>query len=148
MTLANLNLSEAANAGFRLVIVHPVERTPLKGADDGPVYIDLFGRDAACVVAKQREQRNKLVEEASKKLPFSAAAQDLRDAELLAVATHGWGNIPKAWLTPGGTDETPVEFTEGNAVMLYTNAGVAWLREQVVEAFDARGNVLRSSAKA
>lgn len=148
MSLANLNLSAAANAGFRVVIVHPVDRTPLTGADEGPVYIDLFGRDADCVVKTQREQRNKLVEDASKKLPFSAAAQDLRDAELLAVASYGWGNIPKAWLTPGGEDEAPAEFSADNAILLYTNPGVNWLREQIVEAFDARGNVLKTSRKA
>ena len=148
MSLAKFNLTAAAAAGFSVVIVHPVDRTPLTGTDGQPVQIHLLGRDADIVVAKQREQRNKMVEEASKKLPFSAAAQDLREAELLATATTGWDNIPKAWITPGGDDETPVEFTEGNAVMLYTNAGVAWLREQITEAFDARGNVLKASRKA
>lgn len=148
MSLANLNLSAAANAGFDVVIVHPDERIPLKGADGKPVCIHLLGRDADIVVAMQREQRNKLVEDASKKIKFSAAAQDLRDAELLATATTGWDNIPKAWLTPGGEDEAAAEFSEGNAVMLYTNPGVNWLREQVVEAFDARGNVLKTSRKA
>lgn len=148
MSLANLNLVAAANAGFVVTIVHPVDRTPLKGADGKPLEIQLLGRDADVVVAKQREQRNKLVEEASKKIPFSAAAQDLRDAELLATATIGWSNIPKAWLTPGGDDETPAEFSESNALQLYTNPGVNWLREQIVEAFDTRGNVLKTSRKA
>lgn len=146
MSLANLNLVAAANAGFSVVILHPVDRTPLKGAD-GPVVINLLGRDADIVVAKEREQRNKLVEEASKKIPFSAAAQDLRDAELLAIATTGWENVPKAWLTPAGTDEAPSDFSEGAAIQLYTNPGLRWLREQVVEQFDARGNVLKASLK-
>jgi hypothetical protein len=148
MSLANLNLAAAANAGFRVVIKHPVERVPLTGADGGEVYIDMRGRDSEIVVAKTREQRNLLVEEASKKIPFSAAANDLREAEVLSVAALGWGNIPKAWLTPNGEDETPAEFTEGNALLLFTNPGVNWLHEQVVEAFDARGNVLKASKKA
>lgn len=148
MSLSSLNLVAAANAGFAVTIVHPVDRTPLTGADGQPLQIHLLGRDADIVIARQREQRNKLVEEAAKKIPFSAAAQDLRDAELLATATTGWSNIPKAWLTPGGDDESPAEFSEGAAVQLYTNPGVAWLREQIVEAFDSRGNVLKTSRKA
>lgn len=148
MSLANLNLNAAANAGFRVVIKHPVDRVPLKGDDGGEVYIDMLGRDADVIVAKTREQRNLLVEEASKKIPFSAAAQDMRDAEVLAAAARGWANIPKAWLTPNGTDEAPAEFSEGNAILLFTNPGVNWLREQVVEAFDTRGNVLKASQKA
>jgi len=161
MSLTARNLAAAASVGTVMTVLDPDTRVPMKDAKGQDLTITLLGRDSEVVVAKQREQRNLMVGEMTKKVPYSAAAQDYREAEILVVATTGWSGIPKGWLRPitqeeldalgpDGVAELDEEapFSAENALALYTNHGVNWLHEQVSEHFDDRGNVLKALKKA
>lgn len=160
MSLSSLNLSARANVGTVMPVLHFETRVPLIAPDNTPVTISLLGRDAAPVVELDREIRNEMVEEASKGLKYSAAQAELRDAKRLAVGTTGWNGIPKGWLVNLTEEDLakmspedlaalddPAPFSEANAITLYTNPGMSWLRDAVKEWFDNRGKLLKASQK-
>lgn len=161
MSLANLNLSAAAKTGSVLKVIHFKTRIPLKTDAGLDVTITLLGRDSAKVVAKQRAQRNQAVEDVRNGVDFDSTAQDYRDAELLAAGTVSWQGVPQGWLVELSPEqiatmsseelaalEEPAVCNEANAIALYCNPGMNWLREQVVKHVDNRGNLLGDSATA
>lgn len=146
MSLASLNTAAAANEGRTMPVLHPTDRTPLKDEKGKPVTIDLLGRDSDVFVKAENAARNKAVEGIKEGVKFSSAAADLAGAETLARATTAWSGIPKGWID-GSDDETPVPHTFENAVALYSNKGVAWLRDQADKFIGDRGNFLKASPK-
>ena len=147
MSLTSLNTAVAANAGRTMLVLHPTDRTPLTDAKGRPVTVDLLGRDSDVFVQAENIARNKAVEAIKEGVKFSSAAADLAGAETLARATTGWSGIPKGWID-GTDDETPASFSFQNAVALYSNKGVAWLRDQADKFIGDRANFLSASPKA
>jgi len=148
MSLASLNMAGAANRGSIMTVRHPVDRTPLmfgEGDNKRPITITLLGKDSDEWIKAGRRARQAQRDAAMNRTPWTAADDDAQANEALAAATVTWEGIPAAWLTPNGTDETPVECTPANAAKLYANAGVNWLREQVDQHIGERGNLLKAS---
>lgn len=144
MSLASLNLSSASNKGRTMTVLHPEERTPLKTADGTVLTITLLGRDSDAFIRAERAAKSKAFEQVTKKGKFNPAESDQQTAETLAACTTAWSGIPVAWLTEGGEDESPAEFSRANAVALYTNPGLRWLKEQVDEFVGDRANFLQA----
>ena len=145
MSLANLNTASAANRGAEMTVLHPVDRVPLKQEDGSHVTMTLLGRDSDEFISAERRARKAAREAATKRLPYSPADEDRQGDSALAAATVSWNGIPAGWLEPGGTDETPVPFSPENAIKLYGNPGVRWLRDQVDEFIGDRANLLKAS---
>jgi len=144
MSLTSLNTASAANEGRAMPVLHPEDRTPLLDEKGKPVTITLMGRDSDAFIKAENAARNRAMEQLSKGVKFSAAAAERQTCETLARCTVDWSGIPKGWLD-GSDDETPVKLSEENAVALYSNPGVKWLRDQVDEFIGARANFLKRS---
>lgn len=144
MSLAQLNISTAANRGATLTILHPDDRVPLKQADGSPVTITVLGKDSDEFVRAERKARQQTREAMMRRQKYSAADEDRQGDAALAACTTGWSGIPAAWLEPGATDEAAAPFSIENAQKLYGNPGVRWLREQVDEFVGDRANFLRT----
>lgn len=147
MSLTSLNTAFAANAGRAMPVLHPVDRTPLLDAKKKAVVIDLLGRDSDAFIKAENEARSRAVDQMTKGVKFSAPAADHQACEALARATTGWSGIPTGWID--GTDnEDPAPFSYDNAMALYANPGVRWLRDQVDEFVGTRANFLKAAPKA
>lgn len=145
MSLASLNTSAAANRGAVMTVLHPVDRVPLKGADTQPITLTLLGRDSDEFTRAERNARKAAREAMVKRQAYSPADEDRMADAALAAATTGWSGIPMAWLEAGGTDETPAPFSAENALKLYGNPGVRWLRDQADEFIGDRANFMKAS---
>lgn len=147
MSLTSLNTAPAANAGRALNVLHPEKRTPLQWGPDGEqqnVVIVLLGKDSNAFIQAEEANRDKTMENMTEGAKFSSAEQRLKGAEILASCTTGWSGIPQGWLD--GTDnEQPAEFSCANAIKLYMNPGVAWVRDQVDKFVGTRANFLKAS---
>lgn len=146
MNLIALNTASAANEGRPMAVLHPDDRTPLTWGDKkDPLTITLLGKDSDAFIRDEQAARNKAVALATKGVKFSAAAQDRQVAETLAHCTTGWSGVPQGWID-GSEDESPAEFSFENAVALYLNPGVRWLRDQVDEFIAERRHFLKGKA--
>lgn len=141
MNLTDLNFADAADKGAALTLLHPTKRTPLVFGKSELVQIDLRGQDSDAFIEADNASRERAVEASRNGQKFSAAEADLRGAEILARATTGWRGIPQGWID-GTKDETPAKFSFENAVKLYTNRGVKWVRAQVDAFVGERANFL------
>lgn len=144
MSLTSLQTASAANEGRAMPVLHPTDRVPLLNDKKVPVTITVRGRDSDAFIKAENEARNRAVERTSKAVKFSAAASDLEACQTLARCTTGWQGVPAGWLD-GSDNEAPAEFSYDNAVALYTNPGVSWIREQVDQFVAARVNFLKSA---
>lgn len=143
MSLTSLNIASAANEGRVMPVLHPDDRTPLKGPDGNPVTITLMGQDSDAFIRSERTARNKMVDNMAKQVKFSAAASDQQAAETLAACTLDWSGIPAGWID-GSDDETPAEFSRDAAKALYASPGLRWLKAQVDEFVAERRNFLKA----
>lgn len=141
MSLTSLSTSTAANAGRTMTVLHPDDRVPLLADDKTPVTITLLGKDSDTFIKAQNAARNRAVEAVKKQMKFSSAAADLEASQTLARCTTGWTGIPRGWLD-GSDDETAADFSFENAVALYSNLGVRWVRDQVDEFVAERAHFL------
>lgn len=125
MDLNEIKIAEKSEEGEILTILHPVtyEETDIK--------IKLSGTDSA-------RYRNKIKQIAErekgkkKNNGIDIDAIDKRGSEILASCTLDWKGIQR-----GGVD---VPFTYENAVELYSDPNLRWLREQVDEFMSNRAN--------
>jgi len=145
MGLAKLQTAENANSGRKLHLEHPDERTPLffDEAKQVPVTLTLLGKDSQAYIKAERTNRNRAVENIKKRVAFSAAEDDRLGSETLARCTTAWEGVPQGWLD-GTDDEAPAEFSYENAVKMYENPGVAWVREQADDFIGKRANFLKA----
>lgn len=144
MDLLSLDVSPTANEGRALHLLHPAERTPLFGADKGPVTITLLGKDSDVFIKAERIIRNKRMEAMKKGGKHSAAEEDQEAWETLARCTTGWQGIPQGWID-GTADASPAEFSYASAVKLYQR--MRWVKEQVDEFVGTRENFLKASSQ-
>jgi len=145
MSLLSLNTAVAANEGRVMPVLHPDDRTPLTWGDKKkPLTLTLLGKDSDTFIKADQAMRSKAMALMTKGVKFSAAANDLQVAETLARCTTDWSGIPQGWVD-GSNSEEAAECSYENAVALYQNAGVSWLRTQVDEFVGERRNFLTSA---
>jgi hypothetical protein len=120
---------------FRLVLVHPVTRQPLRDAEGNEAYIDHYSGDSEAARKHQRAvTRRRLAMRG--RMKFTPEELEAEAIDSLVALTTGWYLVD----LHGSVIDTP--FTQENARELY---GLGWLREQVDESVADRGNFLRAS---
>jgi len=144
MNLASLNFAPAANSGAVMTVLHPIDRIPLETDGGDPVTITLLGRDSDAFIKAETAARQRAMDSLSKGSKVSVTDADRRGCESLARLVTGWQGIPEGWID--GTDSNdPADFSVENAMKLFLNPGVRWIRDQA-DAFVAdRGNFLKAS---
>lgn len=144
-SLSELNFADTADSGATLTVLHPVNGTPLKALDGENITITLYGIDSDVYVKANNASRDQSVEELRRRAKFSSSADGYRGSKILAKCTIGWHGVPKTWLGgEQGDDEVPYSYD--NALALYNNRGVKWLRDQVDEFIADRSNFLKASS--
>lgn len=141
MSLLSLSTATASNEGRAMPVLHPDDRTPLKGADKKPLTISLLGKDSDTFIQADQASRTKNMATMAKGVKFSAALMDQQVCETLARCTTGWTGIPQGWID-GSASEDPAKFSYDNALALYLNPGIRWLRDQADEFVGERRNFL------
>ncbi len=124
---------------FRLVILHPVSRQPLKDAEGKEAYVDIHSADSD--IAKKFDRK---VFRARLNMRGRGKVQpEQLEAEAvarLAALTTGW------YLLDLAGNHLDVSFSADNAEALYGNARVSWLREQLEEGSTDRENFSKASS--
>lgn len=116
---------------------HPVTDAPLVNNVDGKIMrVKLIGMDSPTFAAKSREFMNRRIKR--NKLNLGSAEQlEAEKAETLAACTVGWENMVN--------QGKPWEYSPENALALYMDPKLKWLREQVDEFIGDRANFLQPS---
>lgn len=144
MSLLSLNTATASNAGRVMPVLHPDDRTPLTfGKDKKALTLTLLGKDSDAFIRADQAARNVQMQTLAKGVKYSSAAVDVQISEMLARCTTGWAGIPQGWID-GSDDEKPSEFSYENAVALYSNQGLRWLRDLADEFVGDRRNFLKA----
>lgn len=135
LDLAKLNVAEAAEAGYKMQLVHPVTREPFKG-----VYITVRGDDSKTVqgwirgIVTRRQMEEAAARRRGKEAePMTIAEAEEQAAEGAAKRIIGWENI--------GRDGKLIEFSFEAAKSLC--AENPWIRDQVLEASKDLGNFVK-----
>lgn len=135
LDLAKLNVSEAAETGFKMQVVHPVTRQPIDGA-----FITVRGDDSKTVqkwirgVIARRQSEELMAKRRGKEAePLSFAEAEEQANEGAAKRVIGWEGIANG--------KTELQFSEDNAKQLF--AEHPWIRDQVLEASRDLGNFVK-----
>lgn len=124
---------------FRLLLVHPVTRQPIRDAEGNEAYIEHYSGDSE--IARKHDRsvaRRRLAMRGRAKLtPEEIESSAI---ELLAALTTGWN------LLDLNGKKIDVPFTQENARELYGNSAVGWLREQLDESASDRANFSQGSS--
>lgn len=136
LDLAKLNVAEAAEAGYKMQLVHPVTREAIKGA-----VITVRGDDSKLVQGWIRSivTRRQMEEAAARRRgkeadPITIAEAEDQAAEGAAKRIIGWEGI--------GREGKLIECSFEAAKTLC--AENPWIREQVLEASKDLGNFVKS----
>lgn len=132
MDLAQFDLTEAADKGITVELIHPITEEPLEDEDGKSVSVKVLGKDSRKwqQVAKRIQARN-ANKYRNKEAPLAETEKNLR--EILAECTVSWTNIEY--------NESQLKCTKENALMLYEKRG--WIAEQVLGAATDRANYLK-----
>jgi hypothetical protein len=124
---------------FRLILVHPVTRQPMRDAEGNSAYVDHYSSDSEIARKHQRAiQRRRLAMRGRMKItPEELEAEAV---DILAALTTGWHLVD----LKGNVIDLP--FTQDNARELYGNPAVGWLREQIDESTADRSNFSQGSS--
>ena len=125
LDLWDLDISQSAELGAKMVLCHPVRKEPL------PIGIYLKGKDAPTFRRTIRRQIDWQISEG--KADLSAVEMERHLVERLAAATVGWEGIKY--------QGESFPFSERNAEKLYSEQ--IWIREQVQQFIDERANFLK-----
>lgn len=118
---------------FRLVLVHPVTRQPMRDDKGNEAYIEHYSSDSEIARKHQRAvQRRRLAMRGRAKI--TPEELEAEAAEILAALTAGWHLVD----LKGKVIDMP--FSHENARELYANPAVGWLREQLDESTADRAN--------
>lgn len=128
------------NAAHTIKLKHPDGRHD----DDGKpveigVEIDYVGFESEAADAARYENfrlRDKLIVEGGE---FTQKVRDEELYRLMAKCTTGWRGVPMAWVD-GSDNSEAAPFTPENALKLYNNYGVRWIRPQLMEVMGAHVN--------
>lgn len=132
MDLASLDTRKGAEQGFELQLMHPTTGAPLPGK------ITVLGQDSAAWQDKLNEGVKRRVKrlERNRKNLLTMEELEAESIEQLAAVTTGWSGIMLAG--------EAIAWSPEKARWLY--ATYPWIREQVYEAVNDRGNFLPRSA--
>lgn len=131
MSLARFNTAAAADEGRVLVLVEQGTGAPMiNETTGGVVSIRLRGQDSDAFVQEDMRLRNAALDRIASGGKTTAEILERQQAELLAKLVVSWDNIPTCWIDNTDSEE-PIKFTHDNAVALFMNRGVKWLREKV-----------------
>ena len=127
------------DAPFRMTLVHPFTRQPMRDQEGNPAYIDHYSSDSEIARKHQRAvQRRRLNMRGRMKItPEELEAEAI---EILAALTAGWHLVD----LKGNLIDLP--FSQDNARELYSNPAVGWLREQIDESTADRANFSQGSS--
>lgn len=117
----------------RMILVHPVTRLPLRGADGAEGWIDLHSSDSAVARRHNREVQKRRLNMRGRG-SISPEELEAEAVDLLAALTAGWGLVTLAG------EPLDVPFTPENARELYAAPALAWVREQADEFAANRAN--------
>lgn len=155
--LTTLDFAASADAGAVLQLMHPTDHVPVVNDISGDeLSLNMLGRDSQRFIDAAFDQAAKAQEimwEIGKLSP--PRAKDWEQAHTLALLTQGWKGIPMCWVEPydgvdpatgqpkPNTDQNPAPFSYDNALKLYLNRGVRWVRIKAQAFVDDRANFLR-----
>lgn len=137
-------LALAVDEPARMVIIDPVSGRPMLAADGREGYIDVYSSDSEIARKHYRKTgQSRLDEMARRKKRASVSIEtfEQNDLDLLTKLTAGW-----LLVAPDGTI-IDVPFSPENARELYSDPGMAWLRDQVDEFAAERSNFSKASPK-
>jgi hypothetical protein len=124
---------------FRLLLVHPVTRQPMRDKEGNPAYIDHYSADSEIARKHQRAiQRRRLAMRGRMKItPEEIEAEAV---DILVALTVGWHLVDLKG------EVIDIEFKQENVRDLYSDSSISWLREQIDESTADRGNFSRGSS--
>jgi hypothetical protein len=124
---------------FRLVLVHPITRQPMRDEQGNPAYIDHYSSDSEIARRHQRNiQRRRLAMRGRMKItPEELEAEAV---DILAALTVDW------YLVDLKGQVINTKCTPENARKLYASPAVSWLREQLDESTADRANFSKGSS--
>jgi hypothetical protein len=124
---------------FRLVLVHPIARQPMRDEQGNPAYIDHYSSDSEIARKHQRNiQRRRLAMRGRMKItPEELEAEAV---DILAALTVDWHLVDLKGRV------IDLEFSQEHARRLYANPAVSWLREQLDESTSDRANFSKGSS--
>lgn len=120
MDLAKLDLTEHANNGATMEVVHPITNEKLLDSNGFPVTVTLLGADSTKMRQEMSDRAKRQLAKKQQSVRTIDEAEKL-SAELLATITVGWSGF-----TENGE---VIECNRENAIRLYTK--YSWLRQQV-----------------
>lgn len=123
----------------RMVIKHPVTGLPIRDSDGNEAWIDLYSSDSEAARKAQRTITNGRLAMRNR-AAIDAARLEREGAEILAVLTVGWNLIS----LDGQPIDVPV--SQANALELYLDRGLAWIREQADVFVGDRANFEKASS--
>lgn len=130
--LKDLNLTEIANDGELMELLHPTKKTPLVGKSGNPMGITFLGYDSD----KAKKIRMKTMNEGlNRKASSKVTAEELETRSIKHIA-----RLAVSW--QGITEEgKELEFSFEALVKLLTK--YSWMKEQCDEFIGDRGNFLK-----
>ncbi len=131
-------LEIAVDALFKLVLVHPKTRQPLRDKDGKEAYIEHYSSDSEIARKHQRAiQRRRLAMRGRAKItPEELEAESV---DILAALTASW------YLVDLKGDKLDIPFSQETARRLYSSPAIPWIREQVDESTADRANFSQGS---
>jgi len=93
-----------------------------------PIRFLTHGTDSDRFIRANNAKRADEMTDSRKGVKFSQTLTDQRVRALVAAGVSNWDNVPTCWVK-GGSDNTPIEYTEDNCVELFKN--LVWVQEQI-----------------
>lgn len=132
-------LALEVDAPARMTINHPNTGLPIRDAKGDVAWIDLYSNDSQIAVKARRLITNSRLRMRNRDA-VDAERLEIEGTELLADLTVGW-NL----LAPDGS-KIDVPYSRQNAIELYSDHAIPWLREQVDTFVGNRANFSRASS--
>jgi hypothetical protein len=129
----DLNQFETGNDGEWLDLLHPVNGLPIEDEDGVKMRIQLVGKDSDEYRGAQRATTERRLKSRSKAQRFDADALEMEATDVLVACTKDMQGF--------ALDGEDLEFNPANARKVFTR--FPWVREQVDEFVDDRGNFMQ-----
>jgi len=129
----DLGQFETGTEGEWLELLHPVTGEVIRDEDDAPMRIELVGKDSDEYRKAQRAITARRLKSRSRSKSFDADSLEHEAIDLLVACTKGWEGI--------ALDGDDLEFNKANCRKVY--AKYLWIKEQVDEFVDDRGNFMQ-----
>jgi hypothetical protein len=132
-------LALEVDAPARMVIKHPISGLPIRDADGNEAWIDLYSSDSEAARKAQRTITNGRLAMRNRNA-IDAKRLETEGTEMLADLTAGWN------LLSLDGQKIDVPFSRANAIELYSERSLAWVREQADAFVGDRANFGKASS--